>query len=161
MLLVAGGEATYLCHWMRASPGWPTCCRHSPRPWVGVSAGSMVMTPRIGDDFVRWPSAPGRPRPRRRTDFDLPHLDVFPENTWPRRSAGRPASALPAHVLDDDSAVTVSGSTVEVVSGQWHHLPGIAAAPDRQHERPRGPVRVSAGQALFSAPGWTQTTTLR
>jgi dipeptidase E len=26
--------------------------------WVGVSAGSMVLTPRIGADFVQWPLAP-------------------------------------------------------------------------------------------------------
>lgn len=26
--------------------------------WVGMSAGSMVMTPRIGADLVQWPSAP-------------------------------------------------------------------------------------------------------
>ena len=29
VLLVDGGDATYLCHWMR-SPGWPTCCRRCP-----------------------------------------------------------------------------------------------------------------------------------
>ncbi len=30
----------------------------SDKVWVGVSAGSMVMTPRIGTSFVEWPSAP-------------------------------------------------------------------------------------------------------
>ena len=48
VLLVDGGDATYLCHWMRESglagllPSLPDMV------WVGVSAGSMVMTPRIG-----------------------------------------------------------------------------------------------------------------
>src|SRR5690349_9393177 len=47
-LLVDGGDATYLSHWMRESglaellPSWPD------KVWVGVSAGSMVMAPRIG-----------------------------------------------------------------------------------------------------------------
>jgi hypothetical protein len=49
--------------------------------WVGVSAGSMVMTPRIGADFVEWPSAPDD-RTLGVVDFSIfPHLDAFPENT--------------------------------------------------------------------------------
>jgi dipeptidase E len=31
----------------------------SDQVWVGVSAGSMVMTPRIGDDFVNWRTPDG------------------------------------------------------------------------------------------------------
>ena len=31
VLLVDGGDATYLCHWMR-DPGWRTCCRRCPKP---------------------------------------------------------------------------------------------------------------------------------
>jgi len=39
------------------------------------------MTPRIGADFVEWPSAPGD-RTLGVVDFSIfPHLDVFPENT--------------------------------------------------------------------------------
>ena len=53
-LLVGGGDPLYLCHWMRQSglaglfPSLPETV------YVGVSAGSMVMAPRIGEDFVRW-----------------------------------------------------------------------------------------------------------
>ena len=57
VLFVDGGDATYLCHWMRQS-GLADLLGSLPETvWVGVSAGSMVMTPRIGDDFVSWPSA--------------------------------------------------------------------------------------------------------
>ena len=57
VLLVDGGDATYLCHWMRQS-GLADLLPSLPETvWVGVSAGSMVMTPRIGDDFVTWPPA--------------------------------------------------------------------------------------------------------
>ena len=57
VLLVDGGDATYLCHWMRQC-GLADLLPSLPETvWVGVSAGSMVMTPRIGDDFVKWPSA--------------------------------------------------------------------------------------------------------
>ena len=34
VLLVDGGEATYLCHWMR-SPDWLICCRRC-RKWSGL-----------------------------------------------------------------------------------------------------------------------------
>ncbi|MCB0895902.1 MAG: Type 1 glutamine amidotransferase-like domain-containing protein [Nocardioides sp.] len=124
VLLVAGGEATYLCHWMRESGLADLLPSLTETVWVGVSAGSMVMTPRIGDDFVQWPSAPDD-RGLGVVDFSIfPHLDVFPENTLAEAERWAAGIGLPAYVLDDDSAVTVSGGTVEVVSeGQWHHLP--------------------------------------
>ena len=53
VLLVDGGDATYLCHWMRQS-GLADLLPSLPETvWVGVSAGSMVMTPRIGDGLRR------------------------------------------------------------------------------------------------------------
>ena len=58
VLLVDGGDATYLCHWMRESGLADLLPSLPDKVWVGVSAGSMVMTPRIGEYFVEWPSAP-------------------------------------------------------------------------------------------------------
>ena len=84
VLLVEGGDAAYLCHWVRASglaglfPSLPETV------WVGVSAGSMVMTPRIGDDFVSWNSPGGGDRRLGIVDFSIfPHVDHpdLPENT--------------------------------------------------------------------------------
>ena len=75
VLLVDGGDATYLCHWMRQSGMADLLPSLSETVWVGVSAGSMVMTPRIGDDFVEWPSAPDD-RTLGVVDFSIfPHLD--------------------------------------------------------------------------------------
>jgi signal transduction histidine kinase len=75
--------------------------------WVGVSAGSMVMTPRIGTYFVEWPSAPDD-RTLGVVDFSIfPHLDAFATNTLAhaeRWAAGRPRWA-PGLV---DSLVVVS-----------------------------------------------------
>src|SRR3954471_9048831 len=53
VLLVNGGDALYLCHWMRQS-GLAGLLLSLRAVWVGLSAGSMVMTPRIGEDFVGW-----------------------------------------------------------------------------------------------------------
>ena len=120
VLLVDGGDATYLCHWMRES-GLAALLPSLPDTvWVGVSAGSMVMTPRIGRYFVEWPSAPDD-RTLGVVDFSIfPHLDAFPTNTL--ADAQRWAADLdgPAYALDEQSAVAVVAGTVEVVSeGTW------------------------------------------
>jgi dipeptidase E len=120
VLLVDGGDATYLCHWMRESGLADLLPAMTDTVWVGVSAGSMVMTPRIGADFVKWSSAPDD-RTLGVVDFSIfPHLDVFPGNTMDE--ADRWASEIggPAYVIDDQSAIKVNCGTVEVVSeGQW------------------------------------------
>jgi dipeptidase E len=92
--------------------------------WVGVSAGSMVMTPRIGSDFVSWPQAQDD-RTLGVVDFSIfPHLDVFPSNTLEEAERWVQEVGVPAYVMDDQTAVTVVGDTVEVVSeGRWHRLP--------------------------------------
>src|SRR5262245_13547150 len=75
VLLVAGGDALYLCHWMRQSGLADLLPSLTETVWVGLSAGSMVMTPRIGEDFVQW--RPPRSEERRvgKVDFAIfPHL---------------------------------------------------------------------------------------
>jgi dipeptidase E len=125
VLLVDGGDATYLCHWMRQS-GLARLLDSLPEMvWVGVSAGSMVMTPRIGDDFVEWPDAPDD-RTLGVVDFSIfPHLghELMPDNTmaeaekWAREIGG------PAYAIDDQTAIKVTSGAVEVVSeGQWKQL---------------------------------------
>ena len=123
VLLVDGGDATYLCHWMRES-GLADLLPSMPETvWVGVSAGSMVMTPRIGADFVNWPAAPDD-RTLGVVDFHLfPHLNAFPDNTL--ADAERWAADLdgPAYAIDEQTAVVVTAGGVEVVSeGQWQRL---------------------------------------
>ena len=72
-LLVNGGDALYLCHWMRESGLADLLPSLRDSVWVGFSAGSMVLTPRIGEDFVGWKS-PERQRRNagRRRLLDLP-----------------------------------------------------------------------------------------
>jgi len=120
VLLVDGGDATYLCHWMRES-GLADLLPTLPETvWVGVSAGSMVMTPRIGSYFVEWPSAPDD-RTLGVVDFSIfPHLNAFPTNT--PADAARWAADIdgPAYAIDEQTAIVVDGGSVEVVSeGQW------------------------------------------
>ena len=124
VLLVDGGDATYLCHWMRLS-GLADLLPSLPETvWVGVSAGSMVMTPRIGTYFVEWPSARDD-KTLGAVDFSIfPHLDVFPGNTLAQVEPWAAEIAGPAYAIDDETAIKVVDGAVEVVSeGLWKHFP--------------------------------------
>ncbi|GAA5108539.1 peptidase E [Alloalcanivorax gelatiniphagus] len=123
VLLVNGGETTYLAHWLRSSGLVDLLPELADTVWVGVSAGSMVLTPRIGDRFVQW-----RPEDGDRTlglvDFSIfPHVGHFPTNTMEAAEEWAAELGNPAYALDEQSAVVVDGGRVEVVSeGQWRHL---------------------------------------
>jgi dipeptidase E len=123
-LVVDGGDATYLCHWMRESGLADLLPSLPDTVWVGVSAGSMVLTPRIGADFVEWESAPDD-RTLGIVDFSIfPHLDVFPENTLAEAERWAADIGGPAYVIDDQTAIKVTNRAVEVVSeGNWKLFP--------------------------------------
>jgi dipeptidase E len=128
VLLVDGGDATYLCHWMRASGLADLLPDLSEKVWVGVSAGSMVMTPRIGDDFVSWRPPGGDDRTLGIVDFSIfPHLEheMMPENTMAHAERWAASIGGPSYAIDDQTAIAVVGNTVEVVSeGRWRAFPG-------------------------------------
>jgi dipeptidase E len=123
VLLVDGGDATYLYHWMLRSGLADLLPSLGETVWVGVSAGSMVMTPRIGAYFVEWPNAPDD-RTLGVVDFSIfPHLDVFPGNTMAEAEPWAAELADPAYAIDDQTAITVVGGRVEVVTeGHWKLL---------------------------------------
>jgi dipeptidase E len=123
VLLVNGGDALYLCHWMRES-GLADLLPSLPQTvWVGLSGGSMVMTPRIGEDFVQWKSPTGGDSTLGIVDFSIfPHVDHpdLPENTMAAAERWTATLGGPAYAIDDETAIKVTGGTVEVVSeGHW------------------------------------------
>jgi dipeptidase E len=123
VLLVNGGDALYLCHWMRQS-GLADLLPSLPETvWVGFSAGSMVMTPRIGEDFVEWKPPTGGDETLGVVDFSIfPHLDheLLPENTMAEAERWAASIPGPAYAIDDETAIKVTDGTVEVVSeGHW------------------------------------------
>lgn len=127
VLLVDGGDATYLSHWMRESgladllPSLADLLPSLPDTvWVGVSAGSMVMTPRIGAYFVEWPAAPDD-RTLGVVDFSIfPHLDAFPQNTLADAERWAADIGVPAYAIDEQTAIKVVDGAVEVISeGRW------------------------------------------
>ncbi|TDE88833.1 peptidase E [Occultella glacieicola] len=120
VLLVDGGDATYLAHWMRESGLAERLPALADTVWVEVSAGSMVMAPRIGEYFVEWPSAPDD-RTLGVVDFSIfPHLNAFPGNSLADAQRWATDIGGPAYAIDEQSAFTVVDGAVEVVSeGQW------------------------------------------
>ena len=120
VLLVDGGDATYLGHWMRESGLADLLPSLPDMVWVGVSAGSMVMTPRIGADFVKWPSALDD-RTLGVVDFSIfPHLNAFPDNTPANAKLWAADIGGPAYAIDEQTAIQVVDGVVEVVSeGEW------------------------------------------
>jgi dipeptidase E len=125
VLLVAGGDAMYLCHWMRQSGLADLLPSLRDTVWVGLSAGSMVMTPRIGDDFVEWTSPTGGDSTLGVVDFSIfPHLGQLPDNTMAAATRWAAQIAGPAYAIDDQTAIKVTDGTVEVVSeGHWKLFP--------------------------------------
>jgi dipeptidase E len=122
VLLVEGGDAAYLCHWVRESGLADLLPSLDETVWVGVSGGSMVMTPRIGDDFVSWHS-PAGDRTLGVVDFSIfPHLENphLPRNTMAAAESWAADIGGPAYAIDDETAIQVVDGDVEVVSeGVW------------------------------------------
>jgi len=124
VLLVNGGDPLYLCYWMRQSGLADLLPSLNEQVWVGLSAGSMVMTPRIGEDFVGWkPPSGGDDTTLGLVDFSIfPHLDhpMLPENTMVDAERWAAALNAPAYAIDDQTAIKVVDGVVEVISeGHW------------------------------------------
>ena len=146
-LLVGGGDVLYLRYWMRRS-GLADLFAALRREtvYVGVSAGSLVVTSHFGDTYVgRTPpsgsdiksedimlatpqgelsnviyvTAPGIGL----VDFTLfAHLDHerFPENSLANLERLAVRIPVPTYAIDDQTAIKVTDGTVEVVSeGHW------------------------------------------
>ena len=122
-LLVGGGDPLYLCHWMEQSGLADLFPSLAETVYVGVSAGSLVMGPRVGEDFVYGDPPTGGDRALGLVGFSMfPHLDheAMPEHSL--ANAERWAARLPGpgYAIDDQTAIQVVDDTVTVISeGQW------------------------------------------
>jgi dipeptidase E len=121
-LLVSGGDALYLSHWMRQS-GLAHLLPSLRAVWAGVSGGSMVMAPSIGEEFVSWTPPAGGDKALGVVDFSIfPHLDHedMPENSMAGAEQWAAKLPGPGYAIDDQTAIRVTGGTVDVVSeGHW------------------------------------------
>jgi dipeptidase E len=131
-LLVWGGDVLYLYHLMLRS-GLAALLPSLPNlVYVGVSAGSIVMTPYNHDaDFDRGNVPEGDTRGQQEgdralglVDFTLvPHLeheDFLPEYSLASIEEWAATVPVPTYAIDDQTAIKVVDGVVEVVSeGKW------------------------------------------
>jgi dipeptidase E len=130
-LLVWGGDVMYLCHWMRQSGLAKLLPSLQQTVYVGVSSGSMVLTPDFGEAYDDWfcrePPAGDLPAfddtALGVVDFSLfPHLDHerSPQNSLANAEIWAGRRRVPTYAIDDQSAVKVTDGAVEVVTeGHW------------------------------------------
>jgi dipeptidase E len=86
----------------------------------------MVMTPRIGKEFVGWKPPDGGDRALGLVDFSIfPHLEHpdLPSNTLANAKTWAAGLDGPAYAIDVETAIRVVDGAVDVVSeGQWHRF---------------------------------------
>jgi len=123
VILVNGGDPLYLSYWMKESGFADLLPSLGETVYVGLSAGSMVMAPSIGEDFVHWRPPIGVDETLGVVDFSIfPHLDHpdLPENTMADAEMWSATVPRPAYAIDDETAIKVVDGTVEVITeGHW------------------------------------------
>ncbi|MFE2421873.1 Type 1 glutamine amidotransferase-like domain-containing protein [Streptomyces hokutonensis] len=110
-LLENGGDAPYLSHWIRESGLADLFPSLRDTVHVGISAGSMVLTPRIGEARVDRTPPSGDDRTLGVVDFSLvPHRDSpgRPENTMAEAERWAAGMAGPAYAVDARTAIEVT-----------------------------------------------------
>jgi dipeptidase E len=146
-LLVWGGDVLFLRHWMHHS-GLADLLDSlkSELVYVGVSAGSMVVTSHIGETYTNHKPPTGADIESEKmelttpqgdpfditlavapglglVDFSLiPHVENenFPENSLANIAIWSPKVPAPLYAIDDQTAIKVTEGSVEVVSeGNW------------------------------------------
>jgi dipeptidase E len=121
-LLVCGGDVLYLHHWMRVSGLADLFPSLSETVYVGLSAGSMVMAPHVGQEFVGWKPAAGGDSALGTVGFSIfPHLDdASSENTMADAEKWAARVPVPGYAVDDQTAIKVVDGAVDVISeGHW------------------------------------------
>ncbi len=128
VLLVGGGDPLYLCYWMQQAGLAALLPELGETVYVGMSAGSMVLAPHIGQEFVKWrpPTAGDSDKTLGLVDFAMfPHLDnpKLPDNTLAAAERWAAQLTVPGYVMDDATAIQVIDGAVEVISeGHWKLL---------------------------------------
>jgi dipeptidase E len=130
-VLVWGGDVLYLCYWMRQSGLADLLPSLNKSVYVGVSAGSIVVTPYNCDAEFDLGNVPaGSDRAARESDRALglvdftlyPHLDRqdMPDASLANIKEWAAGVPVPTYAIDDETAIQVTDGTVEVVSeGHW------------------------------------------
>jgi dipeptidase E len=121
-LLVGGGDCQYLTYWMQRSGLSDLLPLLQKVVYVGLSAGSMVMTS-FGTTYGGHTLPADTDKALGLVGIALhPHLDheSFPENSAANLEKLAATIPVPSYAIDDQTAIKVTDSTVEVISeGHW------------------------------------------
>ncbi len=113
----------------------------------------MVMTPRIGDDFVQWRPPTGDDSTLGIVDFSIcPHLAQggMPGNSMAEAEQWAAGISGPAYAMDDETAIKVVDGTVEVASeGHWKHFASQLPTPTASE---RNALSCRRGARALSGP---------
>lgn len=124
-LLVGGGDCQYLTYWMQRSGLADLLPSLHKTVYVGLSAGSMIMT-RYGTTFGNHTLPAESDRSLGWLDMAIhPHLDheAFPENSLASLEQLAATLSMPSYLIDDQTAIKVVDGTLDVVSeGQWKRV---------------------------------------
>jgi dipeptidase E len=134
-LLVWGGDVLYLTYWMRQSGLADLLPSLERTVYVGLSAGSIAVTPHNCDaefDLQFVPDGSDRGANAERAlglvDFTLyPHLGnpEMPDTTLENIGKWAATVAAPTYAIDDATAIKVVDGVPEVISeGLWHRFAG-------------------------------------
>lgn len=122
VILVNGGDPLFLYTWMVRS-GLADFLPHYQGVYVGMSAGSMVLTPRIGTDFINWNPDHLSDTTLGLVDFSIfPHLDhpKLPDNNMRAAEDWAKEIQNPTYAIDDATGIQVVGNDIKVISeGKW------------------------------------------
>lgn len=122
-LLVNGGDALYLAHWVKESGLADLLPALDDKVWVGLSGGSMAMTPRIGSEFVGWKPSEGGDKALGLVDFSIfPHVGAegCDWNTYENAEIWAAEIGTKAFATDPQTAIKVINGELEVISeGTW------------------------------------------
>ena len=142
-LLVAGGDVLYLCHWLRECGLADLLPSLTETVWVGLSAGSMVLTPTVGDDFIQWRPPNGDETTLGVVDFSIcPPLaaDGTPGNSMAEAEQWAASIPTPAYAMDDQTAIAVADGDVTFKAAQtinrshwqvnWNAVTTVMVSPD-------------------------------
>lgn len=124
-LLVGGGDPLYLYYWVKESGLAEVLPELGDTVYVGLSGGSVIMAPRIGERFVTWrpPGGGEGDKTLGLVDFAIyPHVDhvMVPQFNMADAEEWAATLGVPGYAIDEDTAIKVVDGVVEVVSeGHW------------------------------------------
>jgi dipeptidase E len=129
-ILVGGGDPLYLSYWMQKSGVAELVPELGDTVYVGLSGGSVIMAPNIGERFVTWrpPGGGEGDKTLGVVDFAIyPHVDhvMVPQFNMADAEKWAAQIGVPGYAIDEETAIKVMDGVVEVVSeGHWRLFGG-------------------------------------